>query len=92
MKAEITIEIPNYSFSNDPLSLLDILADALKKSTIKRDNFWVYSGLLRKEPVERGQRQGEMFGTIKLVLKPSNTAHGSRSASLFWQDAKFEEL
>ena len=52
MKAEITIEIPNYSFSNDPLSLLDILADALKKSTIKRDNFWVYSGLLRKEPVD----------------------------------------
>ena len=92
MKAEITIEIPNYSFSNDPLSLLDILADALKKSTIKRDNFSVYSGLLRKEPVDRGQRQGEIFGTIKLVLKPSNTDHGSRSASLFWQDAKFEEL
>ena len=74
MKAELSIEIPHYSFSNDPLSLLDIL------------------GLLRKEPVERGQRQGEIFGTIKLVLKPSNTDHGSRSASLFWQDAKFEEL
>ena len=92
MKATLTIEIPNYSFSNDPLSLLNIIAGALKKATIKRDKFWVYSGLLRKEPVDRGQRQGEIFGTIKLVLKPSNTDHGSRSASLFWQDAKFQEL
>jgi hypothetical protein len=92
MKAELSIEIPNYSFSNDPISLLDNIAGSLKKSTIKRDNFWAYSGLLRKEPVERGQRQGEIFGTIKLVLKPSNTDHGSRSATLFWHDMEFEEL
>ena len=92
MKAKLTIEIPNFSFSNDPVSLLNNVAMSLKRTVVKRDNFWGYHGLLRKEPVERGQRQGEIFGTIKLVLKPSNTDHGSRSASLFWQDAKFEEL
>ena len=92
MKAKLTIEIPNFSFSNDPVSLLNNVAMSLKRTVVKRDNFWGYHGLLRKEAVQRGERHGAPFGTFKLKLEPSTTDHGSRSATLSWHDMEFEEF